>query len=274
MNVTTQRLDKIAAEYHTSENVPDKFIEDALQEHSLTWIGEQLASCRSVLELGYGEGIVTEFLVRSGKRLTQLEGSSVLVKKVQNLYADRVTCVHGLFEEYTPDAKFDAILASHVLEHVDDPVALLRRMRSWLKPRGRLIIIVPNSESIHRRLAVLMGLQPKLDSLGPRDLLVGHQRVYSLRELLADVKAGGYEVKRTRGFFFKPLPNGMMLEFTPGLITAMNDIAPTMPAEWMANLGLVVHRKAPRTRAVATRSRRRPKARARKGTARSKTKRR
>lgn len=249
-SVTTQRLDEIAADYHTSENVPDKFIEDALQEHSLAWIGQQLASCRHVLELGYGEGIVTEFLVRSGKRLTQIEGSAVLVEKVKARYGDRVDCVHTLFEDYTPTRRFDAVLASHVLEHVDDPVALLRHMRSWLRPSGRMIIIVPNSESIHRRLAVLMGLQPRLDTLSPRDHLVGHQRVYSLKELLADVKRGGYNVKRTRGFFFKPLSNGMMLQFTPPLIKAMNDIAATMPAEWLANLGVVA---APR-RAAAKKS--------------------
>jgi 2-polyprenyl-3-methyl-5-hydroxy-6-metoxy-1,4-benzoquinol methylase len=239
MRVTRTRLNKIAADYHTSDQVPDKFIEDALQVHSLSWIGEQLASCRTVLELGYGEGIVTDYLVKSGKVLTTLEGSSVLVEKMKTRYGASVRCVHGLFEEYTPHERYDAVLASHVLEHVDDPVALLRRMRGWLTRGGRVVIIVPNSESIHRRLAVLMGLQPQLDSLSPRDKLVGHQRVYSLAQLVADVEAGGYRVKQTRGFFLKPLPNAMMLQFSPELIEAMNDVATTMPTEWLANLGLV-----------------------------------
>ena len=256
MKVTREQLDEIATGYHISENVPDKFIEDALQVHSLTWIGEQLTKCRTVLELGFGEGIVTDYLVRCGKRVTQLEGSSLLVQKVTALFGERVRCVHGLFEEYTPTEKFDAVVASHVLEHVDDPLALLKRMRTWVKPRGRILVIVPNSESIHRRLAVLMGLQPRLDSLSPRDKLVGHQRVYSLSRLTADVKAAGYEVKHSRGFFFKPLANGMMLEFRPELIEAMNNIATAMPAELMANLGLVVGLRPSRRKAAVKRPKR------------------
>lgn len=252
MALTKKRLDQIAADYHTADNVPDKSIEDALQVHSLGWIREQLADCETVLELGYGEGIVTEHLVTSGKTVTQLEGSSILVKKVQDRYGSRVSSVHGLFEEFTPNQRFDAVLASHVLEHVDEPVALLKRMRSWVKPGGRVLIIVPNSESIHRRLAVLMGLQPRPDSLSARDMLVGHQRVYSLSGLLAHVNAGGFDVISARGFFFKPLANSMMLHFSPPLIEAMNEIASSMPAEWLANLGLVVAPRAPRnTRSTA-----------------------
>jgi 2-polyprenyl-3-methyl-5-hydroxy-6-metoxy-1,4-benzoquinol methylase len=240
MKVTTKRLDKIAADYHTSDRVPDKFIEDALQVHSLAWIQEQLVTAKSVLELGYGEGIVTKQLVQSGKRVTQIEGSSILAKRVREQYGSRIRVVHGLFEEFTTREPFDAVVASHVLEHVEDPVALLKRMRSWVKPRGRILIIVPNSGSIHRRLAVLMGIQPRLDSLGTRDKLVGHQRVYSMARLLGDVAAGGFEVRESRGFFFKPLPNSMMLRFPPALIQAMNEIAADMPAEWLANLGIVV----------------------------------
>lgn len=240
MSLTKERLDEIARDYHAASDVPDKFIEDALQVHSLDWIRDQLAPAKSVLELGYGEGIITAELVKSGKQLTLLEGSALLVEKVQQLHGDRVRCVHSLFEEFQASEGFDAIVASHVLEHVDDPVALLRRMRSWLKPQGLMIIIVPNSESIHRRLAVLMGVQPRTDTLSPRDKLVGHQRVYSPAGLAADVEAAGLRVKGQRGFFFKPLPNSMMLAFSPALIDAMNQIAPTMPAEWLANLALVV----------------------------------
>lgn len=240
MSLTRQRLDEIATDYHTADNVPDKFIEDALQRHSLDWITEQLAGVEHVLELGYGEGIVTDHLVQIGKQVTQLEGSSILVNKVRERYGDRVRSVHGLFEEFSSDQRFDAVVASHVLEHVDDPVALLTRMREWVRPGGRVVIIVPNSESIHRRLAVLMGLQPHLDSLSTRDVLVGHQRVYSIAGLRRDVEAGGFDVSATRGFFFKPLANSMMLTFDQALIDAMNEIAITMPPEWMSNLGLVV----------------------------------
>ena len=239
MRVTKEGLDEIATRYHASAGIADKFIEDALQRHTLSWIRDQLSERRSVLELGFGEGLVTADLVRNGKDVTVLEGSAVLVQRAAALHGGRLRCVHGLFEEFVPAAGFDAVVASHVLEHVDDPVALLARMRSWITPQGRILIIVPNSESIHRRLAVLMGIQARLDSLGERDHLVGHQRVYSLAGLIADVRAAGLDVHSSRGFFFKPLPNSMMLQFSPALIDAMNSIDSSMPTDWLANLGLV-----------------------------------
>ena len=48
---------------------------------------------------------------------------------------------------------FDLILMSHVLEHIDDPVAELKAMRQVLKPNGAIFLEVPNGSG-HRRLPI------------------------------------------------------------------------------------------------------------------------
>ena len=88
-------------------------------------------------------------------------------------------------------------------------------------------------------LAVIMGLQPELDTLGARDRLVGHQRVYSLKTLEEDVLKAGLEVTETNGFFLKVLPNSMMLQYSNELISALNNISPSLPKNILANIGLV-----------------------------------
>src|SRR5437899_6862993 len=110
------------------------------------------------------------------------------------------------------------ILASHVLEHVDDPQSILRLTSSWLTETGKIIIVVPNRNSLHRQLAVIMGLQPELDTLSKRDLMVGHQRVYSLQSLEQDIDQAGLRLVDSSGFFLKVLPNSMMLDYSRELL--------------------------------------------------------
>jgi SAM-dependent methyltransferase len=48
--------------------------------------------------------------------------------------------------------RFDLVTAFHVLEHVPDPVRVLRRMLEWLAPGGLLVIEVPNAGGLGARL--------------------------------------------------------------------------------------------------------------------------
>lgn len=234
------RLERIARDYHANPEVPDKHIEDLCQEYCGRWLIDALDQANRVLELGYGEGILTRSIVESGRQLTVVEGAASLVQELRERWKDRIRVEHALFENYDPGTeRYEAVIASHVLEHVADPVALLRRIRQWLAPGARLLVVVPNSESLHRKLAVLMGLQPSLDTLSQRDVLVGHRRVYSLATLRSDLQQAGYAELSVRGFFLKPLANSMMLDYSPALLAAMNEISGELPAGLLANIGLV-----------------------------------
>jgi 2-polyprenyl-3-methyl-5-hydroxy-6-metoxy-1,4-benzoquinol methylase len=239
MAVTKEELDKIAHEYHEKDLMKDKFIEDECQFYTYDWVFEKMEGCITILEMGYGEGNFTEELVKRNFKPTILDGSDLLLDKAKKLFADKVETESSLFEEFKPTKKFDCILATHVLEHVDNPIVLLKEMKNWLTDDGKLIIIVPNIESLHRQLAVIMGIQSELDTLGERDKLVGHQRVYSIQTLSNDIIESDLKVAETAGFFLKTLPNSMMLGYTKELVIALNKISPLLPKTLMANIGLV-----------------------------------
>ncbi len=239
MAVTKEELNKIAHEYHEQDLMKDKFIEDECQFYTYNWVFENLKGCSTVLEMGYGEGNFTEELVKRNFKPTVLDGSDVLLAKAKQIHGDKLEVASALFEEYKPKQKFDCVLATHVLEHVDDPVVLLKEMKNWITDNGKIIIIVPNQESIHRQLAVIMGLQPELDTLGARDKLVGHQRVYSIDTLCKDTVASGLKVADTAGFFLKTLPNSMMLGYSKDLIMALNKVTPLLPKNLLSNIGLI-----------------------------------
>lgn len=70
--------------------------------------------------------------------------------------ARAIAATHGLQSVPTMDnardfGPFDAITMHHVLEHLDDPVAVIRDALSMLRPHGRLLVEVPNWASLERR---------------------------------------------------------------------------------------------------------------------------
>jgi SAM-dependent methyltransferase len=66
-------------------------------------------------------------------------------------FTDEVHVGDVLAAPFAP-GRFDVVTALHVLEHVPDPVRLVRRMVEWLAPGGLLIIEVPNAAGLGARL--------------------------------------------------------------------------------------------------------------------------
>jgi len=198
-----------------------------------------------VLELGYGDGTWTEQLIQRYGVSYVVDASQKLLDQAKHLYGPKIHCFLSLFEEFSPpkDLFFNTIVATHVLEHVDDPVFLLRCCKNWLALDGVILIIVPNATSIHRELAVMMGIQKSVYDFSPRDIEVGHQRVYDLPLLRSHVQDAGYDILLERGLFLKTLPNCMMTSFSQDLLKALIDISDRMPIEWMANLAMLIKPK-------------------------------
>lgn len=86
-----------------------------------------------------------------------------------------------------PEAAFDVVTLSHVIEHVHDPQALLQECRRVLRPGGRIVVVTPNAESwLHRRYGRLwLGLDP------PR-----HLHVFTLASLARLAHAAELQIVR------------------------------------------------------------------------------
>jgi 2-polyprenyl-3-methyl-5-hydroxy-6-metoxy-1,4-benzoquinol methylase len=196
----------------------------------------------NVLELGCGDGDWIPHMIKLFGHSYVVDASPKLISHVKSLYGENVTTYTSLFEEFSPPngQKYNTIIATHILEHVNDPVQVLEKCREWLEPNGVVLIVVPNANSIHRQLAVLMGIQETIYDFSPRDHEVGHLRVYDVKKMRSDISSAGFEVVLERGLFLKMLPNGMMVEFQDSLLKALTDVSDNMPSEWMANIAFVI----------------------------------
>jgi SAM-dependent methyltransferase len=55
-------------------------------------------------------------------------------------------------EDFSPAGEYDLILMLNLIEHVENPVAVLRKARTLLAPEGRMLVKTPNTDSLDARL--------------------------------------------------------------------------------------------------------------------------
>lgn len=97
-------------------------------------------SFSSVLDIGSGEGKHSDLFKQFGKDVTSVDyGRSVYFEKRESQH----TCISGDYLEYEFDSKFDAIWASHVLEHQLNVNLFLKKIHDDLNEGGILAITVP-----------------------------------------------------------------------------------------------------------------------------------
>lgn len=159
------------------------------------------------LELGCYHGDFTRLLGKHYGDVTVVEGASDLLEIACARVEGSVRFIHSRFEDFKPDGPFDAAFLIHTLEHLDNPVDMLRRIGSWLSPAGRLFVAVPNARAASRQIAVGMGLIPYASAVTEGEHLHGHRRTYSLDVLKNDMVKAGFKIEDYGGIFFKPLAN-------------------------------------------------------------------
>jgi len=173
----------------------------------------------SVLEFGIGAHQNLINISKYASELCVLEGSSTAIYHFKEKYpdlAEKIYLVETLFEDYNCDKAYDRIIMSFILEHVDDPLFILRKYRKHLSEDGKLIVVVPNSESLHRRIAYKMSLLEDMEMLSEFDIKVGHQRWFNVGTLHALLRKSGYDIIDTRGLFLKPLTTSQLKELGLG----------------------------------------------------------
>lgn len=162
----------------------------------------------NVLELGSYKGNFTQKLLPYFNDITCVEASSEALTIAKKELGNNVTFIQSLFETATLPSTYDNIILTHVLEHVDDPVIVLKRINNeWLSKNGRLFLVCPNANAPSRQIAVKMGLISHNSAVTLDEAAHGHKRTYTLKTLEKDAKSAGLNVIHRTGIFFKAFAN-------------------------------------------------------------------
>ena len=99
-----------------------------------------------VLDIGCGVGFLVELATKMGYNAQGIDPSMAarFAREERGL-----NIIQGnLFEAKFPDKRFDIIVMNHVLEHISEPVPLLREVNRILKNDGIFITCQPNIRSL------------------------------------------------------------------------------------------------------------------------------
>jgi len=172
-------LDHVGLDMHGHRKKTGYFLE-ALDRHRRRLDRERGAI--RVLELGCGNGHVVSLpLAEAGFDVTGIDfhADSIAAATAANPFPNARFLV-GDVRELPGGETFDAVILADVLEHVDDPLGLLRSSRSTVAERGLVLVSIPNG-------------------YGPYEAEQWLQRHGVLRPFLWAIRTGGRIVRRVRG---------------------------------------------------------------------------
>lgn len=156
--------------------------------------GERL----KILDVGSGTGGMLPLLAQFGE-LVALEGSDDALAHLRQKLPPGSQVIQGRLPDAVPaDATFDLATAFDVLEHLEEPVATLQRMRAALKPGGQLVCTVPAFPFLWSE----------------HDTVHHHFRRYTRATLTAELTQAGFELERMSYFnslLFAPIAAARLL---------------------------------------------------------------
>ncbi len=155
----------------------------------------------TLLDIGCGEGAHLKAYHGVGV------GLDINVENIFWCWRNKIRVYLSSIEDFQSGEKYDTILLSHVLEHLDKPQDALLKAYSYLKPGGRLIIVLP---------CLLHWI------LGYNDLL-GHKQCIT-EDYVDYVLVGQVGCKKIKSSTFPPIPLPYMWQHQEKRLIYSNEV--------------------------------------------------
>jgi len=203
---------------------PEPYRLKSFKYSSHYWMLKLLAAERAslrILDVGTSDGYLGWRLRELGHSVVGIERDPASAANARIHY--EAFHVHDIEDfDFPYRAEFDYILYADILEHLRDPIEVLRRSLPALKESGKIIVSVPNVANFVIRLSLLLG---RFDYADRGILDRTHLRFFtlaSLKELLSEASCRILEVVPA------PLPVQLVLP-----VTEMKVFAPLHELHYM-----------------------------------------
>ncbi len=170
-------------------------LKDKNNSHAL--IVELVGSNNIILEVGTSTGYLTRIFRDLGNRVIGIEIDEEAAE-VAEKYCDLMITgdVEELdLDEYLGPSSIDVAVFGDVLEHLRYPAAVLKKIKRYLKPQGRVVVSIPNVCHGDVLISLLKG-DFRYTSMGLLDET--HLRFFGLKNVLDLLAGSGYSVEEVR----------------------------------------------------------------------------
>lgn len=134
------------------------------------------------LDIGCGEGTLA---TRVRNLFTEIHGIDISEEAVQLAIKNGVRALRANLNVGPipfPENHFDVVTALNVIEHVFDPIRLIREIHRVLTPGGYIVISTPNIRKIQRVLTLVRGRFPRT-SYDPVGYDGGHLHYFTSQDM-------------------------------------------------------------------------------------------
>jgi len=149
------------------------------------WVLDRLSPGERVVDIGGGASAYLQWMAELGCDVTVIDFNPARIELAsRTLSHQKLRWVCADVTEWMPESRFDVVVCCHMIEHLDDPVGVLRGMTGLA---SRLLVAVPPEHSRWEKLMYRdLGLPWKDDE--------DHRREYTAGLLTEQLDAAGWDV--------------------------------------------------------------------------------
>lgn len=162
---------------------------------------EEARKYKTVLETGCSTGFLSRQIAVDGARIVGIEIDREAAELAKGNCQRVLSCDLNSPEWVTViGERFDLVTFGDVLEHLNNPLAILRQTRELLNPGGRVLICLPNIAHWTIRAKILVG-RFRYQSVGILDFT--HMRFFTIESAREMMSEAGYRI-----LWFRPIIGG------------------------------------------------------------------
>ena len=185
-------------EFHKNTSPSYKIIDKANFTYKiiLKTFDKYIDKNEKILDIGCGAGSLAFYYASKGNKVVGIDISGSAIesakKSAKLLKLKNIEFEVMNFPTQALREKFDRVICSEVIEHLEDDTLALDKIYKLLKPHGKAIITTPSKNAPLHRLGYAKNF----------DIRVGHLRRYTMEELVKKSKKAGFkiiETKKTEG---------------------------------------------------------------------------